>query len=74
MASRDIQWKGAKEMDKLLEKLPRFLEKKVLDQAAKAGLRHFVNKVKPQIPLNNLDDVHRHMAANVILRNFLGEE
>ena len=63
--SKIREWKGAKEMQDRLMKLTPFLEKKILDQAARAGLAHFVRKVKPKIPLDNLDDVHLKMAIGI---------
>ena len=63
--SKIIEWKGAREMQDSLMKLTPFLEKKILDQAARAGLSHFVKKVRPQIPTDNKDDVHLNKAIKI---------
>lgn len=64
--AQDFKWKSAKGLEDALADLTPELEKKILDQSARAGLMHYLKTVRRRIPVDNKDNVHLKKSLKVI--------
>lgn len=60
-----IKWKGVKELQKAMLAMPKEIEKKIGDQAVRAGLSHYARVMRPKIPTDTKDNVHLKKSIKV---------